>query len=104
MDGHVTGFEWDKGNIDHCRKHGVSRGEIEDLFTRPVTILPDHGHSQNERRYRAIGRTGEGRAVFLVFTMREREGRRYIRPVSARYMHREEVESYEKENPDLSDR
>ena len=104
MDRHVTGFEWDKGNIDHCRKHGVSRAEIEDLFTRPVTVLPDHGHSQNERRYRAVGRTEEGRALFLVFTIREREGRRYIRPVSARYMHREEVESYEKENPDLSDR
>jgi uncharacterized DUF497 family protein len=36
-----------------------------------------------------------------VFTIRERGGRRYIRPVSARYMHQEEIDSYEKDNPDL---
>jgi uncharacterized DUF497 family protein len=101
MDGLVSGFEWDDGNREHCQKHGVSPAEIEGLFTSPVTVLPDPGHSQAERRFRAIGRTGEGRAVFIVFTVRERGGRRYIRPVSARYMHREEIDSYEEENPGL---
>ncbi len=101
MDGSLAGFEWDQGNLAHCRKHGVSRPEIEGLFARPVIILPDESHSQTERRFRAIGRTGRGRAVFVVFTIRERGGHRYIRPVSARYMHQEEIESYEKENPDL---
>jgi uncharacterized protein len=81
-------------------EHGVSRPEIEGLFTGSVTVLPDSGHSQTERRFRAIGKTG-GRAVFVVFTIRERGGRRYIRPVSALYMHREEIESYEEENPDF---
>jgi uncharacterized DUF497 family protein len=47
------------------------------------------------------GRTRHGRAVFVVFTIRERGGRRYIRPVSARYMHKSEIESYEKDNPGL---
>jgi uncharacterized DUF497 family protein len=42
--------------------------------------------------------------VFLVFTIRERDGERLIRPVSARYMHPEEIESYEAENPDLQNR
>ncbi|MBV9528721.1 BrnT family toxin [Sphingomonas sp.] len=97
----VSGFEWDDGNLAHCWKHGVSRPEIEGLFTGPVIVLPDSGHSQTEQRFRAIGRTGDGRAVFVVFTVRERGGRRYIRPVSARYMHREEIESYEEENPNL---
>jgi uncharacterized DUF497 family protein len=100
MDGLVSGFEWDEGNLEHCRKHGVSRPEIEGLFAGPVIVLPDSGHSQTERRFRAIGRTG-GRAVFVVFTIRERGGHRYVRPVSARYMHREEIESYEEENPGL---
>ncbi|MGH7067693.1 MAG: BrnT family toxin [Acetobacteraceae bacterium] len=103
MDRRVAGFERDQGNIGHCRIHGVSHKEIEELFALPVTILPDTGHSQTERRFRAIGRTRDGRAVFLVFTIRERDERRYIRPLSARYMRREEIESYEKENPDLSD-
>lgn len=99
MGGWVSGFDWDDGNLEHCRKHGVSRPEIEELFTRPVIVLPDHGHSQTERRFRAIGRTSKGQAVFVVFTVRERGGHQYIRPVSARYMHREEIDSYEEENP-----
>ena len=101
MDGPLSGFDWDDGNLEHCRKHGVSRSEVENLFASPVIILPDTGHSQTERRLRAIGKTGDGRAVFVVFTIREHGGHRYIRPVSARYMHREEIESYEEENPDL---
>ena len=58
----------------------------------------------NGNRVRAIGRAGRGRSVFLVFTIRERSGKRLIRPISARYMRREEIESYEKENPDLQER
>lgn len=98
----VSGFEWDKGNAAKCRKHGVSPEEIEEVFARPVTILPDHAHSLTEERLRAVGRTAANRYVFVVFTIRERQdGGRYIRPISARYMHQKEVESYEKENPDL---
>lgn len=96
-----SGFEWDRANLAHCRKHGVSRPEIEGVFASPVIILPDDGHSQAKRRFKAIGRTRHGRAVFVVFTIREHHGRRTIRPVSARYMHRAEIESYEKENPGL---
>ena len=101
MYGLLSGFEWDDGNLEHCRKHGVSRSEIEGLFASPVIVLPDTGHSEAETRHRAIGRTRNGRAVFVVFTIRERDGRRYIRPVSARYMHKAEIEGYEKENPGL---
>jgi uncharacterized DUF497 family protein len=97
----VAGFEWDEGNIAHCRKHGVSRREVEQIFVRPVIVLPDHSHSQEEARLRAIGRTDEGRPVFVVFTIRSRSGLNYIRPISARYMHREEIEAYEKENPEF---
>jgi uncharacterized DUF497 family protein len=101
MDEPLSGFDWDEGNLEHCRKHGVSRSEIESLFARPVIILPDIGHSQTEQRLRAIGKTDDGRGIFVVFTIRKRGGHRYIRPVSARYMHREEIECYEEENPGL---
>jgi uncharacterized DUF497 family protein len=37
----------------------------------------------------------------IVFTLRAYEDAFYIRPISARYMHRREIESYEEENPDL---
>lgn len=97
----ISGFEWDEGNTGKCQKHGVSIAEIEGLFTRTVMILPDHAHSTTEYRLRAIGTTEAGRYVFVVFTIRERDGRKFIRPISARYMRQKEVDSYEKENPDL---
>jgi len=50
---------------------------------------------------KAIGQTGAGRFVFLVFTLREHDGKTYLRPISARYMHRKEIEHYEEENSGL---
>jgi len=101
MDVSVAGFDWDAGNREKCEKHGVSVVEVEGLFSRPLLIIPDASHSESEERLRAIGKTASGRSVFLVFTVRVRAGKRVIRPVSARYMHRKEVKHYEQENPDI---
>jgi uncharacterized DUF497 family protein len=95
------GFNWDKGNRTKCRKHEVSIGEIESVFGRPVVILPDKENPQGERRFRAIGTTSKGRRLFVVFTLRHRRDSVLIRPISARYMHKKEVESYEKSYPDV---
>ncbi len=97
----IAGFDWDAGNREKCEKHGVSVAEVEGLFSRPLLIIPDASHSQSEERLRAIGKTASGRSVFLVFTIRVRAGKRVIRPISARYMHKEEVRHYEQENPDV---
>ncbi len=97
----VSGFDWDSGNRAKCQRHGVSVDEIEGLFARPIMILPDTAHSTTEERLRAIGTTQAGRYVFLIFTVRERHGEKFIRPISARYMHQKEIDSYEEENPDL---
>lgn len=99
----VAGFEWDAGNRAKCRKHGVTLGEIEELFRRTVMVLPDVAHSMSEERFRAIGRTAAGRHVFVVFTVRQREDGQLIRPISARFMHRREIERYAQENPELRD-
>lgn len=99
----IAGFDWDQGNRSKCLKHGVSAEEIESLFRRPIMILPDESHSVAETRFKAIGETAAGRHIFLVFTIREKRGRRYIRPVSARTMHGKEVQDYEKENPNLQE-
>jgi hypothetical protein len=98
---HANGFDSDRGNRAKCEKHGLSVAAIEDLFTRPLAILPDAAHSQREKRLRAMGRTEKGRGVFIVFTLRRRGDEVLIRPISARYMHRKEIEVYEKENPDV---
>lgn len=97
----ANGFDWDSGNRDKCKKHGLSTSIIESLFTRPVAVLPDAAHSRREHRLRAIARTEEGRGVFIVFTLRHKGDEVLIRPISARYMHRKEIEAYEKENPEL---
>ena len=97
----IAEFDWDEGNRHKCQEHGVSIAEIENLFKRPVMILPDPAHAQTETRMRAIGKTEQGRSVFLVFTIRKRGRKRLIRPISARYMHAKEIKHYEEENPDL---
>lgn len=96
-----AGFDWDGGNREKCQRHGVSVSEIESLFRGEPLVGPDPLHSQAERRLRAIGRTGAERALFVVFTWRMKAGERLIRPLSARYMHRKEIEAYEEESSRL---
>jgi uncharacterized DUF497 family protein len=92
-----SGFDWDDGNRAKCQKHSVAIEAIESLFCRVMHVAPDPAHSLKEERLKAIGVTGEGRHVLVVFTLRQRGVDTLIRPVSARYMHRKEVEHYEKE-------
>ena len=93
----TVGFDWDRGNREKCRKHGVSITVIERLFRSPLGVFPDPEHSDREERFKAIGWTEDGRAVFVVFTLREHDGETLIRPISARYMRRREIDHYEKE-------
>lgn len=99
----VDGFDWDAGNRMKCQKHGVSITEIESLFQGTIAVLPDPEHSRRETRFKAIGFTPEGRAVFLVFTERRRGNRRLIRPISARHMHAKEIRAYEKAIADIEE-
>lgn len=46
---------------------------------------------------RAIGKTLAGRYVFLVFMERVIDGKTWLRPISARYMHQKEIDHYEKQ-------
>ena len=93
------GFNWDLGNIEKCRKHGVSTDEVESLFeSDDLRIEPDIANSKIEKRFNAIGKTAKGRSVFLVFTIRNHENEILIRPISARFMHKKEIDYYGKEN------
>jgi uncharacterized protein len=92
---HIAGFDWDEDNRTKCQKHGVSIAEIESLFAGAPMFATDIGHSPTEDRARAVGQAASGRFVFVVFTVRHRNGERFIRPISARYMHRKEIRRYE---------
>lgn len=89
-----SGLDWDAGNRIKCAKHGVSIDEIEAMFAGEPFYAPDVAHSIDEQRYLATGRTAEGRALLVVFTVRERDDKRYVRPISARYMHAKEAARY----------
>jgi len=89
----IAGLEWDAGNWPKCGKHGVSQAEIAEVLSGTPAVMPDP--FPDEPRIRAIGRTGTGRYVFLVFMLREIEAQTWLRPVSARYMHQKEILRYE---------
>jgi hypothetical protein len=93
----ISGFDWDTGNREKCRKHGLSQADIEAIFRGTIAVYRDTGHSLDEERLKAIGKTDDGRDVVIVFTLRDRDELTLIRPISARYMHAKEVTNYESE-------
>ena len=92
----VNGFNWDKGNYEKCLKHGVSRNVIEDFFKGEIWIAPDPNHSESEERFLGVGLSRFGRPMVVAFTFRKINGKKLIRPISARYMHEKEAKRYDK--------
>ena len=87
-----TGFEWDDGNRDKNRKHGVHGWECEQvLFNKPLVTIDDPSHSIIEERCVAFGQTDAGRRLVLVYTMRKG----LVRVISARDMNKRERQFYE---------
>ena len=91
----ITGFEWDHGNARKSEdKHGVSMAESEQVFfNSPLLMLADAAHSQSEPRIHALGKSDDGRALHITFTLRGNG--RLIRVISARDMHRKERMIYD---------
>ncbi|MEW6586343.1 MAG: BrnT family toxin [Nitrospirota bacterium] len=99
----IAGFDWDAGNARKNEKHGVTHAEAEQVFfNEPLFITPDESHSESEQRYRALGETGNGRRLTVVFTLRQADA--LIRVISARNMNAKERKLYEQEskiNPEV---
>jgi uncharacterized protein len=74
------------------------------VFNSSIAVLPDPMHSKSEERFKAIGQSDDGRWIFVVFTLRMRSGRKLVGPISARYMHKKEVDHDEKETAALQKR
>jgi uncharacterized DUF497 family protein len=92
----IVGFDWDSGNWPKCARHGATKQDIENVLLAGPMVLPDRTGPTTEIRFNAVGRTREGRHLFVVFTLRERATGTLIRPISARYMHAKEVQHYER--------
>ncbi len=92
----MSSIDWDVGNREKCQKHGLSLADIEFVLRSAHHYLgPDIKHSGEESRSIVIGQTENGRYAFVAVTFRYIEGAERIRPISARFMHRKEVERYE---------
>ena len=63
------------------------------FFNAPLLLLEDSAHSQQEPRLHALGKTDDGRALHISFTLRQ--SGTWIRVISARDMHRKERVIYE---------
>lgn len=90
----IEGFDWDDGNSrKNVDKHGVSMAEAEQVFfNEPLLVAVDAGHSASEARFRALGRTDDGRRLHVTFTVRRNST--LLRVISARDMHRKERTRY----------
>lgn len=92
---HIS-IEWDNGNWPKCGKHGLTQEEIEFVLNSDPILFTDTEHSQQEERFKAIGKNQDGRYVFIVFTVRFSSNREVqFRPISGRYMHQKEIDHYE---------
>lgn len=87
-------FQWDRGNLNkNLEKYEVGNDEIEDaFFDAGKKTFTDVIHSGRELRYRIVGKTKNGRLLFIAYTIRENK----IRVTSARDINKKEVSLYEK--------
>ncbi len=103
--GELTGapgqFEWDAGNRNKGRKHGVEPWEVESLFHRTAFLAgrivePSH----DEPRWLLLGENDAGRRLALIFTRRGNQ----LRPISCRPMRRNERRLYDEAKARLESR
>jgi uncharacterized DUF497 family protein len=91
----VVGFDRDAGNEWKSEeKHAVGRFEAEQVFfNQPLLVLADWKHSENEKRFHALGKSNDARLLHTTFTLRSADT--LIRIISVRDMHRKERNYYE---------
>lgn len=85
-------FQWDKGNNDKPKKHGLTLGETEEAFSdKNKVIFEDWKHSGTEQRVTLLGKTQRGKLLNITYTIRKNK----IRIITARSINKKEVKLYE---------
>jgi len=86
------GFDWDEANKGkNWQKHQVTFWECEQIFfNQPLVIHDDEEHSEQEKRFYALGQTETNRCLFVEFTIRKQ----LLRVISARDMTKKERRIY----------
>lgn len=87
-------FDWDKDNLQHATRHGISAQEAEECFDNEHLLFPKPHSLQRhgEKRFYLLGRTHGGKRVFMVF---KRMAKSCVRVISVRRMTPGEESKYE---------
>ena len=94
--GRIIGFDWDTANARKNEQRGVTQAETEQTFFDPrLLLIEDVKHSDDERRFHALGLTADGRRLHVTFTLRSDDT--LIRVISAPNTHRKERNIYDHE-------
>lgn len=93
VDKNAYKFEWDEGNNQKPKKHGLTLEETEEaFFDENKIIFSDWKHSTAEQRITLLGKTKKGRLLNITYTIRGST----IRVITARPINKKEVKLYEK--------
>ena len=93
----LKGFDWDLGNLNKVKKHGLEIELIEEFLNSNPYILTDEKHNFLESRFIAFGEIN-GRYLFVAFTIRVVDLALKLRVISARFAHKKEVEKFYEKN------
>jgi uncharacterized DUF497 family protein len=74
----IEGFDWDNANVAHILRHAVTPFEVEEVTGNRYAVVPTRT-VKREKRWKLFGRTGSGRYLVVVFTVR----RKLFRTVTA---------------------
>ncbi len=86
-------FDWDKGNSEKPKKHGLTLEETEEAFVDDNKIIfGDWKHSIAEQRITLFGKTKKDKLLNITYTVRKKK----IRVITARPLKRKEILLYEK--------
>ena len=63
-------LDWDDSNIRHVRRHRINPAEVQQvLYNNPLDL--EYETESGEERYKSLGVTDSGRALVVVWTVRE---------------------------------
>ena len=63
-------FDWDEENRKHLKSHRVSPQEFEQVIENEPLDL-EYQTASGEERYKSLGVTNRGRALIVIWTLRE---------------------------------
>jgi hypothetical protein len=83
-------FDWDEANVGHIARHGVTPEEAEQVISGDPLVIGSNLYN-GELRTVCLGRTGAGRPLTVVHTIRNQR----IRVVTAYPVKRRKTKIYE---------